>query len=1243
MPKDNSERIIDWPYRSNGGSTGISGGGGGGGGTGGATNLDALIDVTISAPLNGQVLAYDTASGQWVNSTSAAAVPNPHGLSSAYHNGTLNWPLINFSGSNLTSIVTRLHSNLQGIGPNDHHNQAHLLATGTALGPDHTISGAAVGEVLRALSATTAAFDQLQHTDLGNVLPDQHHTRAHDIITGDASGPVHTIVGSQWQVVGATAVNTLGLLTATNAPAAAAALLRTDAAGGIQLDTNLFYVDGANNWIGINRAPSGATLDIIAGANADHTQRIRQRSGQTGRMWRIEDLSGNELIILDSVGDLQSGQPGFVSGLTGWQITPQGNAEFNNIWARGELHATVFVKDEVHATGGTLLVATAGVLHDDANISSAVVADDVLVVYSTPAGMGVPLQVVTTSGSFVGNELHVSFIGNTININDPPSGPGFYFQPGDVIRSKTEVDTGVTDFWLEVNSATQQTGYSTYRVTKRSGTDGVLPKGSAVVSYGREGDGRILMTSDLNYAPYLDVFTVGPNVWTGAAGSVLPRVRLGRLDGVGLPGISGVEQYGLVAGSNLSDANSGYLIASNLQFSLYKIDIRLNNGTSDTGLWTAAGNLKLGTNIGAAATTGFQFDPATGDVIIGSVSGGNFLRWQQLSGILTVSGSLVVSDPGTTVTQGYVDTQDQYYDARANLSPTGYAGQAQTNAQNYAEGRRITGVTGTWSSSAANVVTWSALTATFVNGGSRSIAAGNSGTMAARTYLYANIALSGTLTLIATTTPAVSQPSYVLIAVCDPGVPRASVTVVAGTTFISGANIATGSIQAANISASTITGAEIHAGEITSSHLASDVITSISNADSKGQTGINNAAGAQSTANTALSTANTAQSTADNNFTYAENRRVTGVSGTWTVTDGNTIAWTGLQVKFANGNARNITAESAHNLSGTAVPPTRHYLYIDVSAADPLTMIDNTSLSLIGGNNSLIATVDVGAIKASISIVAGSTYISGGNILTESIVSNNIQAGAVSAEKISAATLSAIQTNTGALAVSGALTVGATGNLHSSGKPSYGGTSAPAGYYLGYSGGQYVLDIGNASDYLRWDGDSLLLKTSTPLDITGSGANFTVFTFRDGIAGHVASANFFWDSSIAQGIFSAPALSADFYVKAPRMILSGTSAIPREVVRFDTSGVVSGGTVTWLSVDAATGRLNYNNEMAIAGSLYANRLIATATDGIGLQIANDHSPDHNAGGVVGQICWDDSYLYIYTTANKWHRVQHLAW
>jgi hypothetical protein len=1019
------------------GSGGGSGGGGsGGGGGGGATNLDALTDVTITGPANGQVLQYNGASGQWLNMPFSFA-PSPHGLSSAHHNGLLNWPLINFSGSTLHDLATRLHSDLQGIGPDDHHPKQHVLATGTGIGPDHTISGAAAGQVLRALSATTAQFMKLHHTDLdtvlpdqhhpqqhvlatdvalgadhtisgalpgyvlrassptaaqfmqlnhddlNNVLPDQHHTRVHNIITGDATGAVHSITGVRFQLVGATGTNVLGLLTPSAAPGAAEAILKTDINGGIQLDTNLLYVDGANNWVGINRVPSGATFDLIAFSNADHTQRIKQKSGQTGRMWRIEDLSGSELIVLDSVGNLQSGHPGFVSGLTGWQITPVGNAEFNNIWARGELHATVFVKDEIHASGGSFFVATAGTLHDDAVISSSAVDDDVLVVYSTPAGMGVPLQVVTTSGTFTGNELHVAWIGNFITINDPPSGPGFYFQPGDVIRSKTEVPTGVTDFWFEVISATQNSGYATYSVYKRSGTDGTLPKGSAVVSYGKQGDGRILMTSDLNYAPYIDVFTVGPNVWTGAAGSVVPRMRMGRLDGIGLPGISGVEQYGMIAGKDLSDANTGYLIASNLQLALYKTDIRLNNGIADTGLWTADGNIRIGKNVGADATTGFRVYTTdapganAGDVIIGNVATGNYLQWSQAAGVLFVQGQLLVAGGGGTVDQAYVDAKDVQYDGYAQT----YGTTAQNNAQVYGTARRLVGVTGTWTSPGPNQISWTALSAAFANGTSRSISStGSPLTIGARTYLYVSVAGTGTITMLTTTNPAlINSPDHVLIAVADPGSPKASVTVVAGTTYISGSNIATSSITTNQIAANAIYANQIVAGEVHASHLAADVLTT----------------------------------TTDAATAKASGQRTIAVTGTFVSTGYQSISWgtpTNVQVVKGDSTLITITDGVLNAASGAPLAPltTRLYLYILETDAGTVGMRAVSNIDSLPANAIMIAVVTPGTTgvngteNASIVMVNGGVLISGDSIAAGSIIASNIKANSITSAQIAA-------------------------------------------------------------------------------------------------------------------------------------------------------------------------------------------------------------------------------------------------
>lgn len=480
--------------------------------------------------------------------------------------------------------------------------------------------------------------------------PNAHHNRDH-LITGST----HTITGSAFDLVGATATNTLGLLTPSSSPGAAAAILRTDSNGGLALDTTLFvvdaasnlvtidtnllYADTANNRVGINQTPGNAALDVIVTTNADHTQRLKQKSGQTGRLWRVENAAGDELIVLNSQGDLQSGMPGFVSGLTGWQITHTGNAEFNNIWARGELHATVFVKDEVHATGGTLIVATAGKLYSDAVIDSTTV-DELELELVTDGGVadGV-LTLETDTGDIT---LTIEDVFNFIEIDDPPSGPGFYFQMNDIVRSKTEVPTGVTDFWLEIRSEEQLDGFSSYGVIKRSGTDGTLPAGSAVVSYGVPGDGRILLTSDLNFAPYQDVFTVGPEVWTGDAGSIIPHVRLGRLDGVGVTAVSGIEQYGLIAGTDLSNANSPYIVASNLQLRLHKIDLTANDGTNDTVELTATGNLTLGPNIGVDAGKSFQFFSTgadAGDLLLGQLTG-SYMQWDASAAALNINGSI---------------------------------------------------------------------------------------------------------------------------------------------------------------------------------------------------------------------------------------------------------------------------------------------------------------------------------------------------------------------------------------------------------------------------------------------------------------------------------------------------------------------------------------------------------------------------------------------------------------------------
>lgn len=788
-----------------------------------ADNLDStvdsiaeLLDVTLTGLANGNALQYDSGAGKWINvvpAGGAGGAPSPHDLDGTHHGvSTLSWAKVNKTGSSLADLTTRAHSALTGVGANDHHNQQHAL-----VGSDHTASGLTTGHLLTATGAAAFGFASPLHniTDTG----------------------YHSITGSALQVVGATAANTLGLLTPSSAPGAASAILKTDIYGGIQLDTNVWYVDAANNRNGINRIPGGAALDVVANANADHTLRVTQKSGQIGRLWRVEDVSGNELIVLDSQGNLQSGYPGFVSGLTGWQISHTGTAEFNNVWVRGELHATVFVKDEVHATGGTMLVASAGKMYADAMIDAVTVDSEELTIVSTAAGWtGTTLTIVSTAAAWTGTTLAVAGAFNYLQIEDPPSGPGFYFADGDVIRSKTEVATGVTDFWFTVINAHQYDGYSQYSVKKESGTDGVLPAGAAVVSYGQEGDGRILLTSDLNYAPYQDVFTVGPEPWSGLAGAIIPHVRLGRLDGVGVTGTSGIVQYGMIAGTDLSDANSPYLIASNLQLRLHKIDLTANDGVSDTVSLTSTGNLTLGTNIANTVTTSFKVETTganAGDVTIGQVLVAarepNYLHWDQSEGVLHVKGDLLINgstyalqtdlDTTNTTVGNLTTTVNNNHTIALNASTNAY-NNALAEATSYANSTRILGVTGSWASILVNHASWGSVTPVvvrFANGSSKTITAGSVSGFTGRRYLYVVSAATSPLTMLNTADPSVIGSTHTLIAVVDEGAAgsgAASITVVAGSTYISGGNIWTGSIVTNSLAAGAVTAVKLVGEEL---------------------------------------------------------------------------------------------------------------------------------------------------------------------------------------------------------------------------------------------------------------------------------------------------------------------------------------------------------------------------------------------------------------------------------------------
>lgn len=788
MPKLTPERIIDTPFAAvRTGVTAISTGGSGGGG----------------------------------------GAPSPHDLDSIHHSGTLPWNRVNKAGSSLADLTTRNHSLLTGIGANDHHNQVHVLATADGLGPDHTISGASAGHVLRASGATTAQFAQLQHDDLGGVTPNQHHNQIHDIVGSD-----HTITGDTFDLVGAVGLNTLGLHTPSSNPGAAAKILRTDSNGSLRLDSDVLWADAVNNavWVNSGQPDGSAAMKVQSAVPGDVTLHLQQIPNQTERIWKVTNPAGDELIVLDSVGNLQSGMPGFVSGLYGWQITPMGRAEFLDGFFRGELHASVFVAHEMHASGGTIFVATAGKLENDAQ-TGVQSAPDLNILSTAPAWAGATkLDILSTAPEWAGaKDLDILSTAVRLDITDPSIGHFKYFKTGDILRAKTlsGLDAGslhVYDHWYVVNDAEDLGDYFGYWVEKKSGTDTLMRSGAAVVSYGQPGDGRIVLSSDWNYAPYIDIFTVGAQPWSYDPNekdhNVVPHVRLGRLDGVGVDGVSGIEQYGLIAGTDLSDNNAPYIVASNKQVKLFKVDLTAHDGTNPTVSLTSTGQFKLGKDIQNPLTTAFDFDGASGDLLIGRPDG-NHVRWDaqtetlHVDALLTIGGDPIPSTED--ISQLTEDISQLVDDVEDITEPGGLLDTAKTEAQEYANQRRVLAITGgdIQSGFIIPLIVWTDLTLRMGDGSTRTVNSGQHtiGSSAGRWFAYVDYVPSGNFTLNVTADPAdMGANSIHLYTITRNQFNQLpSIVSAIGRTTIHGDNIITGTIVANHLVAGAVTADKIWA------------------------------------------------------------------------------------------------------------------------------------------------------------------------------------------------------------------------------------------------------------------------------------------------------------------------------------------------------------------------------------------------------------------------------------------------
>ena len=260
----------------------------------------------------------------WGDLIAHEAAASPHsGHAADVHNfiSTTNHPVtgltaghvVRASGATAYSFAQLSHADLGSVSANQHHNQSHVLATNSALGADHSISGAASGQVLRATSATAANFAQLSHADLGSVSANQHHNQSHVLATNSALGEDHSISGAASGQV----------LRATSATAARFQQLTHSDLGSVgandhhsrshSIDSTSDHASmTANRLIGRGgTAGSPAQLDansvknILSLNNVDNVQQIPA----------TEKGANDGVATLDSTGNVPESQLGNVDGM----------------------------------------------------------------------------------------------------------------------------------------------------------------------------------------------------------------------------------------------------------------------------------------------------------------------------------------------------------------------------------------------------------------------------------------------------------------------------------------------------------------------------------------------------------------------------------------------------------------------------------------------------------------------------------------------------------------------------------------------------------------------------------------------------------------------------------------------------------------------------------------------------------------------------------------------------------------
>ena len=215
-------------------------------------------------------------------------------------------------------------------------------------------------------------------------------------------------------------------------------------------------------------------------------------------------------------------------------------------------------------------------------------------------------------------------IGGTVSVTfeDSAALTGAIASENDYVLFRTiNISTGLDIYtcWGQLTSYVDNgNGTQTWTFTLRSGNTGIqFATGALGTIFGASGAAYIhLSVIDSAGAPYIKMRKWITNPYQ--PGNHTTYLQLGNLGSTGNPNYSPVG-HGLYARAVASTGQ--FIVLDDNGFQIRGADFEMYSGANQTvDIASTNGSLKLGTNVINAATTGFTFDGATGNVTIGGAS-----------------------------------------------------------------------------------------------------------------------------------------------------------------------------------------------------------------------------------------------------------------------------------------------------------------------------------------------------------------------------------------------------------------------------------------------------------------------------------------------------------------------------------------------------------------------------------------------------------------------------------------------